>query len=78
MLFITTQTQWCLVYVLVESIKGYFHALVFVDVATGYRWIQGMKTKDQVLNVAKRWYSDIVDLRAKHKLVVFMQDNSAE
>ncbi len=58
----------------VKSIEGYFHNLVFVDVATGYRWIYGLKTKDEALNVGKRWYDNFADLRAKHrdKLVVFM------
>ena len=37
-----------------------------------------MKTKDDALNVVKRWYSDIADLRAKHKLVVLMRDNAGE
>ena len=61
-----------------SSIEGYFHALVLVDAATGYRWIYCMKTKDDVLKVVKRWYGDIADLRAKHKLVVLMQDNAGE
>ncbi len=62
----------------VKSIDGYFHSLVFVDAATGYRWIYGLKTKDEALNVVKRWYADIVDLRAKHKLVILMRDNAGE
>ena len=33
----------------VRSIEGYFHALVIVDTATGYRWIYVMKTKDDAL-----------------------------
>ena len=37
-----------------------------------------MKTKDDVLNVVKRWYCDIADLRVKHKLVVLMRDNAGE
>ena len=62
----------------VKSIEGYFHSLVFVDAATGYIWIYGLKTKDEALNVVKRWYADIADLRAKHKLVVLMRDNAGE
>ena len=27
----------------VKSNEGYFHSLVFVDAATGYRWIYGLK-----------------------------------
>ncbi len=61
---------------LVKSIEGYFHSLIFVDAATGYRWIYGLKTKDEALNVVKRWYSYIADLRAKHKLVILMRDNA--
>ncbi len=62
----------------VKSIEGYFHILEFVDAATGYRWIYGLKIKDEALNVVKRWYTNIADLRAKHKLVSFMRDNACE
>ncbi len=41
----------------VKSIEGYFHALLLDHVETGYRWIYGMKTKDDELNLVKRWYS---------------------
>jgi hypothetical protein len=63
---------------LVKSIEGYFHSLVFIDAATGYRWIYGLKTKDEALNVVKKWYANITDLRAKHKLIVLMRDNVGE
>jgi hypothetical protein len=62
----------------VKSIEGYNHAVVFVDKQTGYRWLYGMKTKKEMISVVKRWYSDIADLRAKHKLVVFVRDNAGE
>ena len=45
----------------VKSIEGYFHAVVIVDNHSGYRWIYGMKTKDEMLKVVKQWYSDIAD-----------------
>ena len=35
----------------VESIERYNHAIVFVDAATGYKWLYGMKTKDDAINV---------------------------
>ncbi len=38
----------------VKSIEGYFHSLVFVDAATGCRWIYGLKTEDEALNILKR------------------------
>jgi hypothetical protein len=50
----------------------------FIDKCTGYRRIYGTKTKDQMINVVKRWYSDIADLRTKHKLVVVFCDNVGE
>ena len=37
-----------------------------------------MKTKDQRINVVKRWYSDIADLRTEHRLVVVVCDNAGE
>jgi len=63
---------------LVKSIEGYFHSLAIIDAATGYRWIYGLKTKDEALNVVKKWYANITDLRAKHKLIVLMRDNVGE
>ena len=62
----------------VQSIEGHHHAVVFVDCNSGFRWIYGMKTKDDMLKVFKKWYSDIADLRQKHKLVVIVRDNAGE
>ena len=64
----------------VPSIEGYNHAVVqiFVDCNSGYLWLYGMKLKSEMLNVVKKWYSDIADLRLKHKLVVVMRDNAGE
>ena len=49
----------------VKSIEGYNHAILFVDAATGYQWIYGMKTKDNAIKALKTWYSDIADLLTK-------------
>jgi hypothetical protein len=62
----------------VESIEGYSHAVVIVDCNSGYRWLYGMKTKDDMLKVIKKWYSDISDILEKHDLVVVMRDNAGE
>ena len=62
----------------VVSIEGYFHAVVMVDCHTGYRWLYGMKTRDEMLQVVKRWYGDIADLRQKYTLVVVMRDNAGK
>jgi hypothetical protein len=37
-----------------------------------------MKPQIEMLNVVKKWYSDIANLRLKHKLVVVMRDNAGE
>ncbi len=49
----------------VTLIEGYNYAIVFADSNSGYRWVYGVK----------KWFSDIADLRQKHKLVIVMQDN---
>ena len=40
----------------VQSIEGYFYAVVLVDCNSGYRWIYGMKLKSDMLKVVKKWY----------------------
>jgi metallophosphoesterase superfamily enzyme len=62
----------------VTSIEGYNHAVVIADCHTGYRRLYGMNVKSDMLKVVKKWYSDIADLRQKHKLVVVMRDNAGE
>jgi hypothetical protein len=64
----------------VKSVEGYLHAqaVVLVDNQTGYPWIYGTKTKDETITGVKQWYSDIADLRARHKLVVIMRCNAGE
>ena len=57
----------------VKFIEGYNHAIVFVDAATGYRWIYGLKSKDDAIEASRKWYIEIADLRNKHKLVVLMR-----
>jgi hypothetical protein len=59
-----------------KSIEGYNH--VFVDAAAGYGWIYGLKSKNGVIKALREWYSDIADLRTKHKLVVLMLDHASE
>ena len=62
----------------VQSIEGYFYAVVLVDCNSGYRWIYCMKLKSYMLKVVKKWYSYIAILRQKHKLLVVMRDNAGE
>ncbi len=40
-----------------RSIEGYFYVVLYVDDhtgITGYKWLYGLKTKDEALNTAKR------------------------
>ncbi len=60
----------------VQSIEGHNYAVVLVDCNTGYRCLYGMKLKSDMLKVVKKWYSDIANLRQKHKLLVVMRDNA--
>ena len=47
----------------VTSIEGHNYALVITDDCTGYRWLYGLKTKDDILRAVKKWYSGIAVLR---------------
>jgi hypothetical protein len=60
------------------SIEGFVHAVVIVDSCIGYRWLYGMKTKDGMLEVIKKWYADIADLRQTYQVVCVMRDNAGE
>ncbi len=43
-----------------------------------YRWLCGLKIKDEMLKVVQKWYSDIAELREKHTPYVVMRDNNGE
>ena len=60
------------------SIEGYNHAAIFADCNSGFKWLYVMKTKDELHQVVKTWYSDIADIRQNHILVVVMRDNAGE
>ena len=62
----------------VTSIEGHNYALVITDDCTGYRWLYGLKTKDDILRAVKKWYSDIAVLRETHTLLVVLRDNAGE
>jgi hypothetical protein len=48
-----------------------------MDCHSGYRWMYGMKTNDDMLKVIKKWYSDIANIQ-KHDLLVVMRDKAGE
>ena len=62
----------------IPSFEGYIHALVFIDDATGYRWIYGMRTKDEAYQVVQTWYSDISSIRSRYPLIQVCRDNAGE
>ena len=62
----------------IPSIEGYYYGALFVDDHTGYKWLYGLKTKDEALDAAKRWMAEIADLREKYPLLVVMRDNAKE
>ena len=62
----------------VTSIEGYDFALVITDDASMYRWIYGLKTKDKANTAVRRWISDIVDIRDRHRLEIIIRDNAGE
>ena len=37
-----------------------------------------MKTKDEMLDAAKQWYTDIAELRKKYTLMVVLRDNAGK
>ena len=62
----------------VTSIEGYNAAALYVDDASGFKWLYGLKTKDEALGAAHRWIAETTQLREKHSLYVVMRDNAGE
>ena len=62
----------------VTSIEGYNHAVVYTDSHGEYRWQYGLKTKDEVLQASKRWFTEVEDIRQKFPLLSVVRDNSRE
>ncbi len=60
----------------VTSMEGYNHTLIFTDGHGELRWHFGMKTKEETLIMAKRWFAEIADLRAKYPVLVVVTNNS--
>ena len=44
----------------IPPVEGYIYAIVFIDDASGYRWLYGVRSKDSddAYDVVKRWYSE--------------------
>jgi hypothetical protein len=56
----------------IKSLEGHDYAALFVDDCTGFKWLYGLKTKDEAFDAAKRWMAEISDIRAKYPLLVVM------
>lgn len=62
----------------VTSLEGYDYALVITDDASMYRWVYGLKTKDEANAMVRRWIADIADIRDRHRLEIIIRDNASE
>ena len=49
-----------------------------MDDASGFKWLYGLKSKDEALNAAQRWMAETSQLREKYPLYVVMRDNAGE
>jgi hypothetical protein len=58
----------------VTSIEGYNYSVVFTDDYSEHGWAYGLKTKDELINVVKRWFPEIADLLEIYQLLVVMRD----
>jgi hypothetical protein len=45
---------------------------------TGFLWLYGMRTKDEIIKVFQKWYSDIAVLRNMQNLLVSVRENAGE
>jgi hypothetical protein len=60
------------------SIQGLRYAAIFTDNCSGMIWVYGLRDKSQMIDIVKKFDSDIAILRVKHKLVTVMRDNAGE
>ena len=61
----------------VTSIEGYDHALIITDSCSEHRWQYGMKTKDEVLGMQKRWMAEAAGIQEDHPILVVVRDTQA-
>jgi hypothetical protein len=61
----------------ITSIEGCNHAIIFTDSNSGMRWQYGMKTKDETLDMAKRWFAEIADVHINYTLIMVVREITA-
>jgi hypothetical protein len=52
----------------VTSLEGYNHALIITDSCSEHRLQNGMKTKDEVLGMSKRWIAETAGIEKDHPI----------
>jgi hypothetical protein len=57
----------------VTSIEGYNYWAVLTYDCSEHRWAYGLKAKDELIDVVKRWYAEISDLWGKYQPLVVMR-----
>jgi hypothetical protein len=62
----------------ITSIEGHTFCAVFTDDCTEHRRTNGLRIKDELIDVFKQWYAEIADLRGKYQLRVDMRDFAGE
>jgi hypothetical protein len=62
----------------VISIEGHVYAVVMTDDCTGFQWLYGMRTKDKIIKVFRKWYNDNAVLRNMHNFLFLVRDNAGE
>ena len=72
------QVHWDILTASCTSIEGYKYALLLVDRSTRYKWLHGLKTKDELLKEVRKWWADTGPIRVRHPLLCLMRDNAGE
>ena len=62
----------------VTSIEGYDYALIITDDASMFRWVYGLKTKDEADAAVRKWVGDVVEIRIRNPLQIVIRDNAGE
>ncbi len=62
----------------VTSIEGYNHALIITDSCSEHCWQFGMKSKNEVLAMSKKWNAESADIQKDHPVLVTVRDNAGE
>jgi hypothetical protein len=52
--------------------------MILIDRKTRYRWVYGLKAKNEVFALLRRWWADTSTIRQKYPLLCLMRDNAGE